>query len=284
MRSPFVKLTALLAVGTLLFAACGDSDDEESSSATTAGAAAASGDSAALLEGVELISDGKLTVCSDLPYEPFEFEDDAGGITGFDYDVVAAMSADLGLEQPEFKTTPFDTIIQALLAGDCDVIGSAMTITDAREEQVDFTQPYFDADQSLLVRTADEATYATLDSLAGKSIGVQAGTTGADYATENTPDGATVREYQGAADLFAALAAGEIDAILQDFPVNAYRASEQPEEFAVTETFPTGEQYGFAVTQGSTQLLAALDAALQAIRDSGTYDEIYTEWFGTAPA
>lgn len=280
MRTFPLRVLAATAALTLplTLVACGDDTDEATTTTTAAG-----GDLSPLLADVSLIADGKLTVCSDIPYEPFEFEDEAGQITGFDFDVVAAMSDELGLGTPEFKTTPFDTIIQALVAGDCDLIASAMTITEERAQQVAFTEPYFDADQSLLVRTEDESTYASLDDLAGKTIGVQSGTTGADYAAENTPEGATIKEFQGAPDLFAALASGDIDAILQDFPVNAYRAAQQPEQFVVTETFPTGEQYGMAMTKEATGLKTALDAALERIRATGEYDDIYTAWFGTAP-
>ena len=109
--------------------------------------------------------------------------------------------------------------------------------------------PYFDADQSLLVLTENEETYATLDDLAGKTIGVQVETTGATYAEENTPEGATIKEFQTGDEMFPALISGDIDAALQDLPVNAYRATTAPDQFVVTETFPTGEQYGFAVAK-----------------------------------
>jgi polar amino acid transport system substrate-binding protein len=158
-----------------------------------------------------------------------------------------------------------------------------MTITDERAQQVNFTEPYFDADQSLLVTTENEATYTSLESLSGRTIGVQSGTTGADYATENAT-GATIQEFEGASELFAALAAGQIDAILQDYPVNAFRAKEQPDQFALTATFETDENYGIAMAPEATELLAALNAALAQLQDSGEYDTIYEEWFGTRPS
>lgn len=175
------------------------------------------------LDGVKLVEDGKLTVCSDMPYKPFEFEED-GKTTGFDYDVVSAMAKQLDVEV-EFKTTPFDSIIPALNVPDCDMIASAMTITAEREEQVSFTTPYFDADQSLLVLTENKDKYATLDDLAGKTIGVQVETTGATYAKEHLPEGATIKEFQTGDEMFPALISGDIDAALQDLPVNAYRAT-----------------------------------------------------------
>lgn len=233
----------------------------------------------AMVADATLITDATLTICSDIPYAPFEFEDDNGELTGFDVELVDAMAEEMNL-QTEFLTTPFDGIIPALVAGNCDVIVSATTITEERAEQVLFSDPYFDADQSLLVTAENEGTYASLDDLGGKNIGVQSGTTGADYAEENKPEGATIREYQGADDLFSAIVAGDVDAILQDFPVNAYRALENPDQFAVTETFPTGEQYGMAVTLENTDLADALNAALGNVQAAGTYDEIYASWFG----
>ena len=274
MRSRSFLLIPML-VGALVLGACGDDGDSDEGSDTTGGD---TGNEQAieLPDGVSLVNDGQLTVCSDMPYKPFEFEED-GKVQGFDYEVVSAMADQLGLDV-EFRTTPFDSIIPALAAGECDMIASAMTITDERAEQVDFTEAYFDADQSLLIRAEDEGTISSLEDLAGKNIGVQVETTGATYAEENKPEGATIRAFQTGDEMFPALLSGDLDAALQDFPVNAYRAS-QSDEFVVTETFPTGEQYGFAVAKDS-ELLAPLDEALAAIRDDGTYDEIFATWFG----
>ncbi len=228
---------------------------------------------------VDTVAEGTLTVCSDIPYAPFEFEE-GGALTGFDIELMRGMAEQLGLEA-EFVDTDFDGIIPSLLAGGCDAIASAMTITDERAEQVDFSEPYFDADQSLLVSADDEETYATLDALEGAIIGVQASTTGEAYATENTPEGATIQSFPDADSLFLALEGGQIDAILQDLPVNGYRAT-QEDSVVVTETFETGEQYGFAMAKDST-LVEPVNEALAALREDGTYDEQYETWFGVAP-
>lgn len=277
MRHRSLLFLPLLVVGALVLGACGD--DSADDATTTTAAESGGGDEAAIsIEGVTLVNDGQLTVCSDMPYEPFEFQNDAGETEGFDYDVVSAMGDKMGLDV-EFVTTPFDGIIPALVAGNCDMIASAMTITDERAEQVNFTEPYFDADQSLLVTAENEETFATLDDLAGKRIGVQSGTTGATYAEENGPEDAEIVEFQTGDEMFPALVSGDIDAALQDLPVNAYRAT-QSEEFVVTETFATGEQYGFAVTKESTALLTALNEALAAAKEDGSYDAAYATWFG----
>jgi polar amino acid transport system substrate-binding protein len=263
--------------------ACSSSDSPTNTAGTTAGTTAGSTKSAADLSakmsGVKLVSDGKLTICSDIPYTPFEYPNDNGGYTGFDVELVDAMAKSLGVAT-EWKVTPFDSIIPALAADSCDMIASATTITDERKEKVTFTQPYFDADQSLLILKKDEGTYKTLADLKGKTIGVQAGTTGADYANANKPEGATIKEYPGGEDLFAAIAADDIQAVLQDFPVNQARVVKNPNQFAVTETFPTGDKYGFAVNKTATSLAAALDAALAEQRSNGGYDAIYTTYFG----
>lgn len=235
-------------------------------------------------EDLGLGTEGTLTVCSDVPYEPFEFEDaDApSGYSGFDIDLMQAIAENLELELV-VTVTAFDALSSgtAVESDACDVAASAMTITEEREENVNFTEPYFDADQSLLVSADDEETYATLDALEGAIIGVQASTTGEAYATENTPEGATIQSFPDADSLFLALEGGQIDAILQDLPVNGYRAT-QDDSVVVTETFETGEQYGFAMAKDSP-LVEPVNEALAALREDGTYDEQYETWFGVAP-
>ena len=270
-----------LALLTLLTLVGACSKQEES--APPSGAVAAGGSAALPVTDARLIAPGKLTVCSDIPYAPFEFTDTdkASGatLTGFDIDIVRALAQQLGLTA-EFRTTPFDAIIPALAAGDCDMIASATTITDSRKQKVTFTQHYFDADQSLLIRAADKNSFRQLTDLRGKTLGVQSGTTGEGYAKTHTPTGATIKDFPGADDLFSALISGDIDAVLQDFPVNKYRALKAPGQFAVTETFKTGEQYGFAVAKDNPTLAAALDAALTNLRQSGDYAKIHKAWFG----
>jgi len=283
-RSATVVVPLLLALALLTAAACSSSDTTNTGTPSTSpsGGSTPSGTKAADLSskmsGVKLVSAGQLTICSDIPYTPFEYED-GGKLTGFDVELVDAMAASLGVKT-EWKTTPFDSIIPALAADSCDMIASATTITDERKEKVTFSQPYFDADQSLLILKKDEGTYKSLADLKGKTIGVQAGTTGADYANEHKPEGATIKEYPGGEDLFGAIAADDIQAVLQDFPVNKARAVKNPNQFTVTETFPTGDQYGFAVNKPATALAAALDAALAEQRSNGGYDTIYTKYFG----
>lgn len=283
-----LRLTAFASLLVLGLAACGGDDDE--GGATGTGTETVTGDQTeqdtdgdAAAEDIALLDDGIVQVCTDSPFPPFEFEE-GGEFVGFDVELVEAIAQDLGATA-QFQVTPFEGIQSgaALAAGQCDVAASAMTITEEREQNLDFSEPYFNADQSLLVRVEDADTFASLEDLAGERIGVQAETTGAAFAEENAPEGAEIIEFPDAPTAFTALRAGEIEAILQDFPVNAFQAT-LDENFTVSQRFPTGEQYGFAVKEeGADELLEAINASLAELRENGTYDEIFAEWFGDEP-
>ena len=133
-----------------------------------------------------------------------------------------------------------------------------------------------------MVLKANEGSYKTLDDLAGKKIGVQSGTTGEEYTQKNTPAGATVTALPGSADLFAALEAGSIDAIVQDYPINAYRAT-QNDDVVVTEKIQTDEQYGMAVQTDDTATLKVLNDGIAEAKSDGTYDKLYEKYFGEKP-
>jgi len=281
----------VIAIG-LVLAACGS--DNSSSEETTAPAdttatadttvtadttAAAEGGASINVADLGLIADGKLTVCTDAPYPPFEFQDDTTKEwTGFDMDLVREMAAGVG-NGLELAVTvqPFDGIWLAPKAKTCDMVASAMTITDERKANALFTDGYFDADQSLLVRADDKATYTTLESLKGKTIAVQTGTTGETYAQENAKD-STLKSFDEPAAMFLALEGKQVDAILQDLPVNAERALKD-DKTALTATFTTGEQYGFAVAQDNTALADVLNARIAELKSNGKYDEIYGKYF-----
>lgn len=268
--------TALLAAAALALTACGGDGDTGGATETDTEATDGTEDDGDAMPEFSTNSEGTLAVCSDIPYEPFEFEEEgtATGYSGFDIELMEAVAAELGVEL-SVSVTGFDAIQSgtALAAGACDVAASAMTITEDREENVDFTDPYFDAEQSLMVKTDSGIT--SLDDVEG-TMGVQADTTGQDYAEENF-DG-EIAEFPGAAELFTAMEAGSIDAILQDLPVNVERV-QQDDSLEIAETYDTGEEYGFAVMEGNTDLRDAINAALAKIRDSGAYDELFDKYF-----
>jgi polar amino acid transport system substrate-binding protein len=260
------RFLAALAVGGLLLSACGGSDDDSNAGGSD--------------DGLGLVDSGKLTVCSDIPYAPFEYED-GGDLKGIDVDLMKGVAAKLDLEA-EFRDTDFDGIFASLAAGNCDVIASSVSITDERKKSNNFTKGYFEIQQSLLVRKGDEGTYKDFASLKGKTVGVQSETTGAAFATEEGGKvGVQIKEFTGADDLFTALKAKQIDGIVQDFPINSYNA-ETTGETVVSAKFDTNEveEYGFVVPKKNTKLLTAIDGALDEMRTSGDYDKILKQYLG----
>ena len=258
------RVFAAIAALSLVVAACGGSS--ESSDTTTAGGGA-----------LELVKAGALTVCSDAPYEPFEFQAKDGTWTGFDMDVMRKIAEANELEL-EVTVQPFDGIWLAPAAGKCDVVASAMTITEERTQAADFTDSYFDAFQSLLVRKADAETYTSLESLAGKTIAVQTGTTGESYAKENAKE-SKIQSFDEASAMFLALESNQVDAVLQDYLINKERADKQGTSAVSAKFEESPEQYGFAVEKGNTALLQILNKGIKDLRDSGEYDTIYNKYF-----
>jgi len=258
MSKRLLRSIALFAVVILIAAGCGDDDDAS--------------------DEFGLVAAGTLTVCTDVPYPPMEFEDpDAeGGFSGFDIELMRAIADDLGLDLA-VATPGWDAITSGLAneAGDCDISAASITITEEREENIDFSEPYFEGKQSLLV--ADDSSATTMADLG--SVAVQSGTTGEIYLADNTPDGVEVVSFSDIGDLYLALEAGEVDGVVTDLVGNQGYADENGGA-KVIESYATDEFYGFAVQEeGSEELLEAVNASLAKFQDDGTYDSIYGEWF-----
>jgi polar amino acid transport system substrate-binding protein len=232
--------------------------------------------------GAKLIEGGKLTVCTHLPYEPFQFSE-GQKVVGFDVDMMDLVAEELGVEQKIFDT-PFEGIQsgQSLNTGKCDVAAAGMTITEERERVLDFSEPYFDATQALLVKK--DSGISSLEDLSGKSLAVQEGTTGAIYAQENAPEDVELRTFEDLALLQTAVKTGQVAAGINDNGVLFDYVKDNPELEVATE-FDTGEQYGFAVAKDQNdELLQTVNDVIEQSKSDGRYDEIYKKWFGEAPA
>lgn len=240
----------------------------------------ASGDGSA---SVPLVQAGTLTICSDIPYKPFEYPDEADSerFQGYDVDTIEAIAA-ANHWQTTWVVTPTDSIFATLDAGGCDVIASAVEVTDARRDQVDFTTGYFDVAVALVVRTVDEGALVDLAALAGKRIGVQSDTEAERYVAAHDP-GATIVRFSGDNELFAALGEGEVQAVMADLAQSANHTSED-DAIAVVATYPTGAVLGFAVKKDSDPaLLDALNAGIARLGADGERDRIYRRYFPDAP-
>ena len=249
---------ALMLSATAVFAAgCG------SSSSDTTGGGSSGGE--------------PLTVGSDVPYPPFEeFGKTKTEFRGFDVELVEAIGKKIG-RTPEFQDTSFDTIFRDLAQGKFEMVASATTITDEREESVDFTNPYYlPSAQSILVKKGTTGLKSAKD-LEGKIVGVQQGTTGEEYVEEEIKT-KELRPYPQGPDTIPALKAGTIEAVVIDRPV-AEKAVEQDSELEISGGIETEEQYGFVVKQGDDELREALNEGLKEVIESGEYKTIYTRWF-----
>jgi ABC-type amino acid transport substrate-binding protein len=254
-------VAALVLVAAMLVAiGCGDDDGGGSSGSA-----------------VDTITEGELRVGSDIPYPPFEFGR-TPDYEGFDVDVVNEVAKRLDLEA-RFVKTPFDPIFRNLAQGRFDLVASAATITPERQKTVAFSDPYFNADQSLMVKRGSEIK--TTDDLGGKRVGAQLGTTGAEYARDKV-DADTVRTYDLIDDAFKALQAGQVDAVINDFPTSKY-AERSKKDLVVVQTIATGESYGLGLNKENRKLREEVNNALAEMKDDGTYTEIYKKWFQVDP-
>jgi polar amino acid transport system substrate-binding protein len=235
--------------------------------------------------GVSTVKAGQLTTCTHLPYAPFQFKDARDKIVGFDVDLIDLVAKRLKVKQAIIDT-PFEGIKsgQDLATNKCDIAAAGMTINAERKKAIDFSDPYFDATQAMLVKTG--APYKSLADLKGKKVGGQAATTGLDYLKANAQaNGYEIVEYKDLATEQQALATGRIDAAVNDLPVWAEFIKENPGKYAVSAQFNTGEQYGFGLKKGGNpELLKVVNEVLAQAKQDGTYDALYKKWIGTAPA
>ncbi|MEF9841343.1 MAG: ABC transporter substrate-binding protein [Raoultibacter sp.] len=227
--------------------------------------------------GYALVNPGKLTVAASLDFPPFESLDGDKPV-GFAVELMKMLADEMGLECNYLTTVKFDTIVPMISAGGkADVGVSSFTINADRAKEIDFTEAYMDSNQSLVVM--GNSAYADVAQLEGKKIGAQSGTTGYDWAVENIK-GANVIPYDEVTAIFAALQAGQIDAISIDLPVSqSYIKNAYPDAKIIKET-PTGEQYGIVVSKDNPELTKSLNQALAAVKSNGKYEALYSTWFG----
>lgn len=247
---------------------------------------ACSEEQGATVDGIHLVDDGALTVCTHLPYKPFQFTNDDGEVVGFDVDILKLLADDLGVEE---KVVSMDwnqiTSGAVFAANKCDIAMGGATITDKRKEAVLFSDPYFNATQALLVKA--DSGIEGLDDLDGKRLGIQTDTTGAIYAEKRADEyGYTTVVFDDLALETTAVSAGKVAAAIGDNgPL--YQYAEENDGTTVAAEFDTGEHYGFLAKKdddNAKKLVERLNAQIAQAKDSGKYDEIYKKWFGHLPA
>jgi polar amino acid transport system substrate-binding protein len=257
-----LAFASLLAVGLLAAGCGGDDDDDEISGGG---------------EDLGLIKDGTLTVGTDTPFPPFEIGQPPN-ISGYDIEVRDGIGEQLDLT-PEYTDTGFGTIFRDTANGQFDTAAAASTITPGREKTVDFTDPYYEAQQALLVEEGSDIQ--SVDDLSGVIVGAQDGTTGETYANDET-DASEVRGFPEGPNAVSALVTGQVDAVIIDQPVAA-DAVEKQGGVEIAEEIQTNELYGFAVAPENDALREAMNEALVTLKDDGTIDSLYEKYFATKP-
>ncbi|MBF0809339.1 amino acid ABC transporter substrate-binding protein [Rothia nasimurium] len=253
-KAPFA-----LAAAALMLTACGSS-----STGTTAES------------GVFLISEGKLTVCTNPPYAPFEYEEN-GKIVGLDADIAAAIASDLGVEAEMF-TTSFEGIQSgvALSSKQCDIALPGITITDERKTVMSFTDSYVDDNLAILVPAGSDIKGDA--DLSGRNIGVQQATSGEKYAQEA---GANTVQYEDNGLLLQAVQTGQVDAIVGNITVLSEMLTSDS-SLSVVQEIETGEQIAGAVATENTALLDSANATLKKMEEDGRLADLREKYLGVS--
>lgn len=236
------------------------------------GLAACSSDS----EGIK----DEYTVATDTSFVPFEFKEDDEYV-GFDIDLINAIADEVGFDI-NLETTNFDGIIPGLQTGKFDMALAGIGITDERAEKIDYSDPYYESGLQIGIAPGNDEI-DDIDDLAGKDIATRLGSTSADYIEENIDD-AEADQYEQLDQAYLAVENGDDDAILYDQPNVAYYIQTKGEDkLEMVGDLHQAEDYGIAFAKDQDDLVDEVNEALETLKEDGTYDEIYEEWFGEKP-
>ncbi|WP_225836384.1 transporter substrate-binding domain-containing protein [Streptomyces sp. NK08204] len=244
-----------------------------------AGCSSDSGSGKTTVKGVHLAKGGQLTTCTHLPYPPFQSEVN-GKVQGFDVSLIDLVAKDLGVKQ-DILDTPFENFKTGafLNSGQCDLAAAGMTITPERKKHVDFSDPYFEATQAVLVDKNSGLTSLADVKAKGKKLGAQAQTTGEDYVKGKGFDPVS---FESSDAVLNGLRTGQVQAVVIDYPVvqGWLKDKANADKFKIVDNLKTGEQYGFTVKKGNKALLDAVNKAIKGAKADGTYKKIYEQWIG----
>lgn len=246
----------------LTLSACGDGGSEE-----------AGGEG----NDLNLDQEGTLVVAMSGEFQPFSYFE-GNTLTGFDYDIGAAIAEEMGLEL-DAQTGAFDTLIQGVSADRYDVLIASMTPTEERDEQVDFTDSYYVSGAQAFVSPGTECT--DISELDSPTIGVASGTTYQDWLNENGGEWVgEIRTFSSDVTALQDVATGRLDAAMTDRNVGLYQIQESGLDLVECGEPVFTEEPAFAVEEGNTALRDALNEALATIKEDGTYAEISEKYFG----
>lgn len=218
-----------------------------------------------------------IVIATDATWPPMEYVNEKKEIVGFDIDLMKAVAKEAGFTV-EFKNTAWDGIFAGLEAGQYDAVMSSVTITEERQKTMDFSIPYINAGQVLIVR-ADTQGVRVLADLKGKTAGAQIGTTG--YFEIEKVQGVTPKSYDELGLAIEDLVNGRIDGVVADTPIAADYALQQSnykEKLKIVGVPFTDELYGVAVKKGNTAVLEAVNKGLKAALDKKIDEKLKDTW------
>jgi arginine/ornithine transport system substrate-binding protein len=231
-----------------------------------------------MLAGAAQAQERDLRIAFDVPYEPFEYKDENGELIGFEVELAEAMCEEMNANC-EFVIQAWDGMIPGLLARKFDLIMSSMSITPERAERVLFSEPYYNTPGGWFAREGFDTDVTDMDAMEGKVVGVQRGTTMDTYVTENMGGVVTIKRYTTADDMVLDLEGERLDVVFVDYPVGEQTILSKEGFVEVGEPVKLGEGVGVAMRKRDKDLAEEVNAALQTLKDNGTYDAIMNEYF-----
>lgn len=259
------KVLALVLACAMAVAMTACGSKEEAADTAKTEDAAEEGEAADTQEG------GTLVMATNAEFPPYEYHDN-GGIVGIDADIAQAIADELGMTL-QIEDMAFDSIVLAVSSGKADIGVAGMTVTEDRLENVNFSDTYTTATQVVILKEGSEIT--SVEDLAGKSIGVQLGTTG-DIFADDIED-VTVERYNKGFEAVQALSQGKIDAVIIDNEPAKVFVEENEGLMILDEDFAV-EEYAIAIAKDNDELLDKVNAALASLKESGKLDEIIAKY------
>ena len=271
------KITALMLSSAMMLslAACGGSASTETVSSEAASSEAVSTEEAASADAAAgtTVNAGKLTMSTNAAFPPYEMTTDTGDFEGIDIEVAGAIAKKLGLEL-QVDDMDFDAALLAAQNGKSDMVMAGVTVTDERLKVMDFSDTYAEGIQSIIV--PEDSDIATADDLSGKTIGTQRGTTGYLYCTDDFGE-ENVIAYDDGLTAVQALNNGQVDAVVIDnAPAQEFVAANPG--LKILDTAYAQEDYAIGVAKGNTQLLDAINGALEELQADGTLQAIVDKY------
>ncbi|WP_017185192.1 transporter substrate-binding domain-containing protein [Alkalibacillus haloalkaliphilus] len=219
------------------------------------------------------------SVATDANFQPFEYlNPDTGEMEGFDIDLLNAIAEEAGF-QVEYETMEFDGLLASMRSGRNDIGIAGISITEERQETIDFSDAYYDS--GLILAVPVDSDIESIDDVDGLEVGARQGSTSEEYLLDNTD--ADVTAFPEIVTAYMDLEAGRLDAVLYDLPNVQYYIMENAEdELKTVGDVLEGQPYGIAFPKDS-ELVEPVNEALATVKEDGTYDEIYEKWFGESP-